>query len=365
MLIATTSFAEEEEPITILKRVAAAYNSAKTYSAEGTIVSDIESGGVNTNLETSFSIKLKKPSAYRISWDTKSAIAPTTAQTGAVWSDGTQPYLYIEGMKAYSKMADDQSALGAAVGFSGGAAFTIPALFFSAFNRQPASFSRLIDPKLEANEQVESDDCYVISASSPLSKQEKFWIAKETYWIKKYSRSLEPPLGGVEVPQLTDQQLEAAIKGAGQEVTEERKESMREMVKKAEQTMKSGKLKGMSTELQMKIATHKLVPADFVFKVPAGSVLKDSLFPGVSSSKQPKTISKSAVVSRNSKPSKISDSGIRTRTFTAKNGKTVEAELLGLADGTVKLRRKKDGKSIEVPLATFTDDDQDFIRRHN
>ncbi len=63
-----------------------------TYKADGTIISDIDTGGTKMNTETSFSIILKKPNLYVISWTQK---MPGMSMSGAVWSDGTQPYLYM------------------------------------------------------------------------------------------------------------------------------------------------------------------------------------------------------------------------------------------------------------------------------
>jgi len=236
MLIGTVSFAEETEPSAIFKKVTAAYESMETYSSEGTIIADIETGGVKRNRETSFSIKLKKPNLYLISWDQKNAMMPNLTQTGAVWNDGSQPYLFMGILKAYSKMSSDEMTLGSATCTSGGAAITIPSLFLSVL-KQPAPFSRLVDPKLEGNEQVEGEDCYVISGSSTIYKKETFWISKETSMIRQYSRFLETPEGGRDMPKMTDQQLEEPIKAMGQEVTEETKEAMRKMMKQAEDAM--------------------------------------------------------------------------------------------------------------------------------
>jgi hypothetical protein len=50
------------------------------------------------------------------------------------------------------------------------------------------------------------------------------------------------------------------------------------------------------------------------------------------------------------------------RTWTSSTGKfTIEAEFVGVENGNVQLR-KSDGKSITVPLAKLSDDDQQFIK---
>ncbi len=280
MMLGAHGCAEDITPSKIFEKVKAAYKSMDTYKAQGTITSNIDTGGRQMNIETSFSIILKKPNLYLISWTQKNTAMPGRSQSGAVWSDGTQPYLYMGGMNAYSKMGSDEFALGGATGISGGAALTIPSLFLSVFKELPDTFSRLKDPKIEMTEKVGDEDCYVISGSSSISKKEAFWVSKKNYLIRKYYRSLEPPEGGRQIPEMTDEQLEEAIKGMGQEVTEESKKKMREIVKSSREVLKTAHMKGSSTELHTEISSPKMNTKDFQFVLPAGTVLKESLFGG-------------------------------------------------------------------------------------
>jgi hypothetical protein len=284
LLMGTARAADvESEPGAILKKVTATYAAMKSYSAEGTIVADVESKGAKTLTETSFSITLKKPNLYLISWTQTTPAMPAVTQSGAVWNGGTQPYLYMNTRKAYARMGSDEMALGNATGISAGAALTVPSLFFpSLFTKQPATFSRLIDPQLEPSEPVDGDECYVISGRSTVSKKETFWISKKSFLIRQYRRSFEPPEGGVTIPQITDQQLEDSIKALGQEVTEKRKAALRKRMKRMEEAIKTADLKGNSTELHHKIGRSNATGKDFDFerKLPAGVVLRESLFGG-------------------------------------------------------------------------------------
>jgi len=280
LVLGTNAFGDDISPNKILKKVTATYKTMKTYKAEGTITSDIDTGGMKIKAETSFSILLKKPNLYLISWTQKNMPMPGMVQSGAVWSDGTQPYLYMGIMNAYSKMNSDEIALGSATGISGGAAWTIPSLFLSVFKDQPAPFSRLKDPKIEMTENVGGEDCYVLSGPSTISKKETFWISKTSYLITKYYRSLEPPEGGSVIPEMTDQQLEEAIKGMGQEVTEKSKKNMREMMERSRTMLKTVKMKGSSTELHAHVSSPELNKSNFKFALPKNTVLKDSLFSG-------------------------------------------------------------------------------------
>lgn len=280
-LLTATSFGAELTPSAILQKVEAAYKSMQTYQAEGTITSDIDTGAMKMTIETSFSILLKKPNLYVVSWTQKNMPMPGMEQSGAVWSDGTQPYLYMGIMKAYSKMTSDEMALSSATGISGGAAFTIPSLFLSTFKGASPPFSSLKDPTVEKVEPVGGEDCYVLTGPSAMSKKETFWISKTTYLIRKYCRSLEPPEGGSAIPEMTDEQLEDTIKDMGQEVTEESKKNMREMMERSKAILKTAKLKGSSTEVHANISSPELDTSTFTVALPEGTVLKDSLFGGM------------------------------------------------------------------------------------
>jgi hypothetical protein len=278
------SSAEETDPKAILEKVTSAYKALDTYSDEGKITSEIDSGQGKMTLETSFSIKLKKPNLYVITWKQANALMPAMSQAGTVWNAGDQPYLYMSITKAYSKMKDDEIALASATGVSGGAAFTIPSLFFSSLKKYEP-FARLTSTKLVGTEAVDGEECYLIEGISSISKSEKYWIAKDSSLIKKFSRSFEPPEGGTVFPQATEEQLEQAVKGLGQKVTEERKAAMRKMLKQAQAA--TSNLKGDSTEVHSKITTSPLEEKDFEFAVPKDAVLKDSLFGGVLDGKVP------------------------------------------------------------------------------
>jgi hypothetical protein len=276
---ATISFAEETDPKIIREKVVAAYKALDTYSAEGKATTESDAiQGQRMIVETSFSMKMKKPNHYLITWNQTSSMIPGKSQSGAVWNSDSQPYLYIGAVKAYSKMTNDEMALGGATGISGGAACTIPSFFLAALPSQLDTFSRLLAPKLTDDEEIDGEECYVIDSSSAISKKETFWITKKSFLIKQCSRSLEPPEGGIACPAMSDEQLETTIKGLGQEVTKERKEAMRKKMKDAQTLVQAAHLKGTMTEHHTTIAMPTLIEKDFAFKVPDDVVLNDSLF---------------------------------------------------------------------------------------
>lgn len=274
---------KNERPDEIFEKVKTAYQSMDTYQARGTVESRTESGGFNTDADISFSITLKKPNLYLIAWaDENMAI-----RSGAVWHDGDKRYIYMKGMNAYSEIDNDEVTLGYATGLSGGAALTIPSFFLSVFKEQLHPFSRLKESRIEKTEKVGQEDCYVISGPSSISKKETFWISKNSYLIRKYNRSLEPPEGGIVTPEMTDEQIEETLKSMGQEVTEEGKQRLRVMVEGSKAAMKTAKIKGSSTEIHSEISSPGLDKKDFQFTLPDGVELKQSLFGGVLGGNKP------------------------------------------------------------------------------
>ncbi len=89
------------------------------------------------------------------------------------------------------------------------------------------------------------------------------------------------------MPEMTDEQLEEAIKVMGQEVTDESKKNMREMMERSEKMLKTVKMKGSSTELHANVSSPELNKNDFKFALPEGAVLKESLYGGRNSRSTP------------------------------------------------------------------------------
>jgi hypothetical protein len=77
---------------------------------------------------------------------------------------------------------------------------------------------------------------------------------------------------------MTDEQLDEAIKGMGQKVTEENRKNMREVMDRSQALLKNMKIKGLSTETHVTISSPELSKADFRFVLPNDAVMKDSLF---------------------------------------------------------------------------------------
>ena len=280
---------EQTEPLTtaqVFDQVIAKYQAMTSYQSAGTVESEIDTGSSKIHTHTTFTMRLKKPNQYLVQWTQKNTPAPSAGQHGAVWSNGEQAFLYIGAMKAYGKMGSDEMALGGAVGISGGCVYTIPALYLAVFKDQPHPFTRLQEAKLESSEKIGDEPCYVISGASTISKKETFWISKSRFLVLQYSRSLEPPDGGVTIPEMTDQQVAEALQGLGQEVNAESMKKMRAMMEKSKALFETAQMKGSMTERHEKVSSPELKKEDFQFAIPAGTELKESLLGGMLGGKE-------------------------------------------------------------------------------
>lgn len=166
---------------------------------------------------------------------------------------------------------------------------TVPSLFLAdVFEQHGLSLSsRLKNPVIERIERLEGHDCYVVGGPSVISKKETFWISKEDHLIRKYERSLEPPEGGVQMPEMSDEDIENALGVLGQEVTEESKKNMKEMMDMSRQVLAERKIKGTLTEVYREVSSPELSQDDFEYTPPPNAVLKESLFEGVFSGTGP------------------------------------------------------------------------------
>lgn len=274
-ILAVSCFAQETDPLGILKKVRDTYKSLETYKSAGTVTTSTERDNQKTEMITSYSIILKKPNLYRVSSELTFNMASQnyvhSKMSSTIWSDGTQPYQYESSKKLYSKIPTDLNALGGMVAMSGGSGGIIIPTFFSSMLKEPWDFSeRLMNVKLEGTEKVGDEECYVISADSKISKKEIFWISKTRNLIIKYSRSLELP-EDKHMPEMSDEQIAKILKQMGQEVSEK---AIKQMKTKMQGNIDA--VKGFSIETQTQISSPELTASDFQFALPDETVLEES-----------------------------------------------------------------------------------------
>ena len=256
----------------IIQEVLARYMTLQSYSAVGQVVSDMDMSNIDIpelkserfseelknikefqdalkdsqKLKHTFSIKLAKPNLYCIQWQQK--VHEWFSNTGAVWSsDGKEHFLVSAGQK--SSLKSRLFALGAATGVSGGAANTIPSLFFD----QIASIlHNLRGVSKQQDEEIDDDRCYVLSGQLA-GMTMNFWISKKTFLIRQRQQILGST-DGIKMPQFSEDSIKMSLESAGEEITEEKISQRKEMLKSAKYIMV--KMKGTITE------THRDIVVD-------------------------------------------------------------------------------------------------------
>ena len=85
---------------------------------------------------------------------------------------------------------------------------------------------------------------------------------------------MEQPDGGIAKPKITDEQIEEAITGMGQKVTDQDKAKLKEIMNKSSST-KLIHMEGTHTEIYTNITFPELSKSDFKFVLPEGTIQND------------------------------------------------------------------------------------------
>lgn len=279
----------------ILAKAAEAYAALTNYSARGKVVSEIDMSTMDlskmpgmpqgmadspemkqamSGKQTStheFAIKLSRPNRFVIEWELKAANLPAMGK-GAVWCDGTSHYLMINPSQ-YSRIQGRDMALASATGISGGAAHTVPTLFYTNETAAiPSSLKSLQSAARWQDEAVDAEECYVVEGWMGGMAQMRFWITKKDHFIKQRRQILG---GDMKPPAVTDDELRESLKAMGQETTPEQLAMMRKMMESA--TAMAAKMKGTITETHSGIQVNQpLQSADLAFKRPSTAKLVPS-----------------------------------------------------------------------------------------
>ncbi|NLD37792.1 MAG: hypothetical protein GX654_13075 [Desulfatiglans sp.] len=250
LFLCTNAYADNPSANEILKNVTATYKSMKTYKAKGTITSIHKYTNNIGKAELSFTILLKKPNMYILTWD-QTNLRPGELYSCVLWCDGTQRYLLNRKVNFLFKFANDEMALSAAK-FYHGPVHIMPTLLLPVFKGNEAPFSWLKDPKVEKIEKIGDEDCYVISGTSVTSQKETIWISNKSYLIMKYY--YEPDYLKI---------LKQATK-----ISDEEKKLREEWIKKKKEN-------DFHIEIYTDISSPELNKEDFNYIVPQGIELRD------------------------------------------------------------------------------------------
>jgi outer membrane lipoprotein-sorting protein len=164
-------------PADIIKRAQAKYASLTNYSDEGRSIATIN----GTTITTLFTIRLARTNLYRIEWQqsNESSFSTINTKPQAVWSAGEGDFLEL-GSGAIRQVSLEM-ALAGATGISGGAAATIPGMFFKLDWGNQFGDS-VWSEKQQADEKVGDVDCYVF-ANDSRGPTRTLWIGKQDFLI--------------------------------------------------------------------------------------------------------------------------------------------------------------------------------------
>jgi hypothetical protein len=235
VVLSAAAAAQTPDANQILRDVQARYASMQTYSSIGevrdVITMDAPKGGAapQPELLTTFTIKLARSQMYRITWLQKSGFFDND---GALWSDGGQRFFRMLGHT--EQPADTEEGFAGATGVSGGAAATIPSVFF---DFSVNLIKALNNPVRVGEESIDGDACYVIKSHDERFDR-TFWISKETKLIRQ-ERTDTLNMADFQMPEMTDEIIKKALQMTGKEATPEAIQAMRDMMAAAQKMQKT------------------------------------------------------------------------------------------------------------------------------
>jgi outer membrane lipoprotein-sorting protein len=164
-------------PADIIKRAQAKYASLTNYSDEGRSIATVD----GATITTVFTTRLARTNLYRIEWQQNSESSFSTIKTKAqaVWSAGEGDFLELG--NGAIRQASQAMALAGATGISGGAAATIPGIFFK-LNWGNQFGDSVLSEKQQADEKVGDVDCYVFTNGSK-GPTRTLWIGRQDFLI--------------------------------------------------------------------------------------------------------------------------------------------------------------------------------------
>ena len=253
--VRTLSVGAETRPSVsdFLGQVQATYDKMQSYSSVGDITSDFSVPGTGRQeSHYSFSIKLARPNLYRIEWELR---APNMTVKGVAWSAGDGNFVSVPGQTSPLHPKDMSTALSMATGISGGAASTIPAIFFGMSNGK----LKLKDAAFAQDADIEGDACYVITKkTAPIGVT--LWISKKSKLLRQIRNDFSGPM---KMPEMTDEEVRKAVEAMGQKPTSEAIQRMKAQMATARSMMSSG-ITGFTIEIHRQIVVNaSLSKADF------------------------------------------------------------------------------------------------------
>jgi outer membrane lipoprotein-sorting protein len=168
------------------------YLSLKSYSDTGETASTVEmilpsKEGSRSQFTGTFTTRLGRPNYYRIEYQQK--VSDYQTDRVNVWSAGKGDFLWMTGMETPKQENDRDTVLAMAGPNSSGVAGNLIKLFFNISTNLVDTFQQV---RIEKDEQIEGDECYVLAGRHTGGGTQTLWISKKTFFIRKVKNVSEP-----------------------------------------------------------------------------------------------------------------------------------------------------------------------------
>lgn len=270
------TWAAEPTPEFLIRQVINTYRSLETYRVTGhtdSEITDFNRGGKVSHQTKRFTILLKKPNSYLITWESDFQIP----RQGAAWNAGTQAYVYMQGAKAYLKIPTDIVNLQSQTGVSSGSTTIIPELFFAFFPEKDLRISRLNDAVVKGREEIAGDQCYVLEGRDE-NMVFTYWISVDSFYVRQYTLHSHNPNGPEIDFELTAEGAKEQLRSMGLEPTKERIEKVTLMLQISKKMMQKLRAQVITTGHFSDISLPAVSAQDVQFSVPEGIPLKEDLY---------------------------------------------------------------------------------------
>lgn len=273
------ALADEPTPEFLIRQVINTYRSLATYRVTGqtdTEITDFNQGGKVSHLTHRFSILLKKPNGYHLTWEDD--FPPYyRAKQGAAWNSGSQLYIYHQALKGYMKLPTDFINLRTHAGVSTGTTLIIPELFFAFFPEEDTQLSRLEDPVVKGREEIDGVQCYVLEGRDR-KMVVTYWISIDNFLIRQYALLFDNPNGRELDLDTTEEEAKADLRAQGLEPTEERIQNFIRTLEISSKVLKKRRSQVIATHHFSHISLPDIQPENLEFSIPEGIPLKEDLW---------------------------------------------------------------------------------------
>ena len=271
--------AENPTPEFLIKQVVNTYRSLATYRVIGESITEgtkFDRGGETYTITVRFSLTLKKPNLYRITWEEDHPPYYFNSQ-GAAWNAGVQPYLYLQSLQAYMKVPTDLAALNTVAGVSKGATYLIPQLFFPFYSPNNTRLEGLEEPRITGIEEIQGERCFVLTGGND-GLMVTYWISVERYLIRQYVHVEDLKKGTETIKKMTDKEVEQSLRSLGVEPTEIKKREVKDAFELTSKIRSKNHTQIVATHYFSHISLPVLTSEDLVFAVPEGIPLKEDIY---------------------------------------------------------------------------------------